>query len=83
MGNATNILCPRCKEQEESQHYFNLLQASQNYSETSKLSQNFTHTYLRDTSSELDLEETFVKAWRYLLNNNGILNIKVQVICID
>ena len=40
MGNATNILCPRCKEQEESQHYFNLLQASQNYSETSKLSQN-------------------------------------------
>ena len=38
MGYAPNILCPRCKEQEEFQTLFYiLLQAFQNYSETSSV----------------------------------------------
>ena len=35
MGNASNILCARCEEQDESRLFYILLQAFQNYSETS------------------------------------------------
>ena len=39
--------------------------------------ENFTHTQLRVTASELDSsKETFVKAWSSLSNNNGNLNIQ-------
>ena len=37
----------------------------------------------QNAASELGSKETFVKAWSYLLNNNGNLNIKVQQICAD
>ena len=109
MTNAQNILCTRCKEQEESQPHFIF------YSSFPKLLWDFISELInlkyafnisfkitlktiimgnsfqlhdgvelnilpslswdRNTAFELGSKETLVKAWSYLLNNNGNLNI--------
>ena len=107
IGNTPNILCPRCKEQDES---FLLLQIVQNYSRlhqpTNIINLNYTMIVsepsqwklhlnckiakisnftcervsrlneLQDTATDLGSKDTFLRAWKPLLNYNWNLNIQ-------